>query len=101
MSTSSTRRVTGSFTTVQDATAYLRIEGGGKFDVSIAGISGSTILAEIRFPPGGSVRTLKSFTADTEEMLEVASDTDVRLRLSVDGGGTMTVELATRQGKQR
>ena len=101
MTTSSTRRVTGSFDTVEDATSYLRIEGGGKFDVSIAGISGSTIVAEIRVPPGGAARTLKSYTSDIEEMLEVASELDVRLRLTVDGGGTMTVELAVGQGKER
>ena len=101
MSTSSTRRVTASFTTVEDATAYLTIEGGGKVDVFLSGISGSTILLEVRATSGATVRTHTSYTANTVAMVEFASEVQVRLRLSVDGGGTMAVALAVGQGKQR
>ena len=100
MSSSSTRRVASSFTTVEDATAYLRIEGGGKVDVFLSGISGSTILLEVK-TAGGTVRTHTSYTANTVTMVEFASDVQVRLRLSVDGGGTMAVELAVGTGKER
>ena len=73
MTTSSTRRVTVTAVDVEDATAYLRVEGGGKFDVSISGTYVGTVVLEYRTPPGGSARTRKTYTADTEfeEMLEV------------------------------
>ena len=103
MTTSSTRRVTVTAVDVEDATAYLRIEGGGKFDVSISGTYAGTVVLEYRTPPAGNVRIRKTYTVDTEfeEMLEVGSEMDVRLRLSADTSGTSVLEISTRTGKQR
>ncbi len=103
MSTSSTRRVTVTAVDVEDATAYLRVEGGGKFDVSISGTYVGTVVLEYRTPPAGSARTRKTYTADTEfeEMLEVGSEMDIRLRLSADTSGTSVLVVSTRQGKER
>ncbi len=101
MSTSSTRRVTASFVDVEDATAWLLVEGGGLFDVSLSGTWAGVVSLERRTPPGGTALTVETYTANTERVGEFASNTEVRLRFSTDTSGTVVAELRVGHGKAR
>ncbi len=101
MSTSSTRRRTADFADVNDVTGWLRIEGGGKFDVSITGTWTGTITLQRRTPPNGNTIAVETYTANTERVGEFAGDTEVRLFFTTDGSGTANVELKVGQGKAR
>ncbi len=101
MSTSSTRRVTASFDTVNDETAWLTIEGGGKFDLSISGTWTGTITLNRRTPPSGTTLPVETYTANTERVGEFAGETQVQLFFTTDGSGTAVVELRVGQGKHR
>ncbi len=101
MSTSSTRRVTSSFDTVNNVTAWLKVEGGGKFDVSISATWTGTITLQRRTPPGGTVIDIETYTANTERVGEFAGDNEIRLFFTTDGSGTAEVELKVGHGKSR
>jgi hypothetical protein len=101
MSTSSTRRVASSFTDVNDATAWLSVEGGGKFDVSISGTWAGVVTLQRRTPPAGTAIDVETYTANTERLGEFASDTEIRLVFTTDTSGTVAAELRVGHGKQR
>lgn len=99
MTTSSITRVTASFTDVEDATAFLLVENGGFYDVSIQGTWAGVVTLECRTPPGGGVGAITTYTANVEEPKQFGSSKEVRLRFSTDTSGTVTAELSTRAGK--
>lgn len=101
MSTSSTRRVIGSFVDVEDATAWLTVEGGGLFDVSLSGTWAGVVTLERRTPPAGTAIAVETYTANTERLGQFAGDNQIRLRFSTDTSGTVVAELKVGHGKQR
>ena len=101
MSSSSTRRVTASFTDVEDATAWLNVSGGGYFDMSLSGTWAGTVTLERRTPPGGTAIAVEAHTENAERIGHFAGDTDVRLRFSADTSGTVVAELRVGHGKAR
>ena len=101
MTTSSTRRVTGSFSNVEDATAWLAVEGGGFFDVSLSGTWGGVVTLERRTTAGATVIPVETYTANTERLGQFAGATQIRLRFSTDTSGTVAAELRVGQGKAR
>ena len=101
MSTSSTNRVTATFDTVEDATAWLTVEDGGFFDVSVSGSWAGVVTLERRTTSGSTVITVETYTANTERVGQFAGESQIRLRFSTDASGDGAFELRVGKGKSR
>ncbi len=101
MSTLSARRVAASFVDVNDTTAWLRVEGGGFFDVSVSGTWAGVVALERRTPPVGTEIEIETYTANSERIGQFAGNTEVRLKFTTDTSGTVVAELRVGHGKSR
>lgn len=83
--------VSGSFTGTGSSGAVV----GTAADVSVSGISGSTVKIERRFG-SGAWATIEELTSDGERVVENATGAEMRVTCSAFGSGTIDYALATR-----
>ena len=83
---------------IDNASAVITARGSVLVDVSVSGINGHTVLLQRSFDGGSNWKTVETFTADDEGVMQNGSAKDVRLILTEHGTGDVTMTL--RAGNQ-